>query len=115
MEGAGLLLHAAACAQIMGMLPRATDACGHKKSAAVGPEGLVERTSARVGAEDYFPPVWLTPREFLPQPCGNNLLVAGLEVDRIHGDLVEISPLLGTLLHIDVRPSSLQGLADGLA
>jgi hypothetical protein len=40
--------------------------------------------------------------EFFTQPGGKNVLITGLEINRVYGDFVEIAALLGALLYIDM-------------
>ena len=44
----------------------------------------------------------LCPGELLAQAGGHDRFVAGLEVDRIDGNLVEVAALMSALLHVDV-------------
>src|SRR5262249_49056090 len=76
-------------ARAAGPSPARARACRSRASGARGPWTDADRD--------------LLPRQLLPQPRGDDRLVARLQIDRIDRDLVEVAALVRALLHVDVR------------
>src|SRR5438093_12798573 len=57
----------------------------------------------------------LPPGELLTEPRRDDRFLAGLEVDRVDGDLVEVATLMRPLLHVDVWIALGQGHLHGVA
>jgi hypothetical protein len=53
--------------------------------------------------------------QLLPQAPGDDVLIAGLEVDGVDGNLIEVATLMGPLLHIDVGLTLGQCYLDDMA
>jgi hypothetical protein len=66
---------------------------------------------ARMSLQD----IGLLPRQFPPQLLGDDLILAGLEVDWSHSDLTEVAALLEALLDINMQILIGQGFVDVVA